>query len=176
MRILLIGGSKSGKSRTAQELCRRLGGSLYYWATMEPADAEDRLRIEKHVSERAGWGFTTIERGRDLLHAPCLPSPDGTVLFDSVTALLANEMFAAAVPDDDAPRRVTEELLTLSRRCRHFVCVCDDLWRDGMAYDDATQAYCRALAEICRALAAEFDTVCEASGGLIRARKGERPV
>ena len=44
------------------------------------------------------------------------------------------------------------------------------------AYDAATQAYCRALSEICRALAAEFDTVCEAVGGLIRVRKGELPV
>ena len=36
MRILLIGGSKSGKSTTAQRLCRRLaaGGPMYYWATV----------------------------------------------------------------------------------------------------------------------------------------------
>ena len=176
MRVLLIGGSKSGKSRAAQELCRQLGGSLYYWAAMEPFDAEDILRIERHVSERAGWGFETVERGRALLDAPCLPHPDGTVLFDSVTALLANEMFHADIPDADAPRRVAEELLTLSRRFRHFVCVCDDLWRDGMAYEGTVQAYSRALAEICRALAAEFDTVCEVSGGLVRARKGTWPI
>ena len=38
MRILLIGGSKSGKSHLAQQLCRSLGGPLVYWATMEPVD------------------------------------------------------------------------------------------------------------------------------------------
>ena len=44
MNILLIGGSKSGKSLLAQEVTHRLaaGGPLYYWATMEPADGEDR--------------------------------------------------------------------------------------------------------------------------------------
>ena len=40
MRILLLGGSKSGKSGLAQRLARDLseGNSLYYWATMEPTD------------------------------------------------------------------------------------------------------------------------------------------
>ncbi|MBD4340893.1 adenosylcobinamide kinase/adenosylcobinamide-phosphate guanylyltransferase, partial [Xanthomonas citri pv. citri] len=46
MRILLLGGSKSGKSGLAQRLARDLseGNSLYYWATMEPTDEEDRAR------------------------------------------------------------------------------------------------------------------------------------
>ena len=68
MRILLLGGSKSGKSGLAQRLARDLseGNSLYYWATMEPTDEEDRARIRRHLADRAGWGFQTVERGRDL--------------------------------------------------------------------------------------------------------------
>ena len=51
MRILLIGGSKSGKSTTAQRLCRRLaeGGTMYYWATMTPRDNEDIQRRRRPV-------------------------------------------------------------------------------------------------------------------------------
>ena len=62
MRILLLGGSKSGKSGLAQRLARDLseGNSLYYWATMEPTDEEDRARIRRHLADRAGWGFQTV--------------------------------------------------------------------------------------------------------------------
>ena len=44
MRILLLGGSKSGKSMMGQHMARRLsaGAPMYYWATLEPRDGEDR--------------------------------------------------------------------------------------------------------------------------------------
>ena len=172
MRILLIGGSKSGKSRLAQELCRTLGGRLVYWATMEPADGEDLARIARHRQERAGWGFATVEQGRAPLEHPL--AEGATVLFDSVTALLANEMFGKEL-DRTAVERVGDALLSLSRRCRHMVCVCDGVWFDGMAYDEATRDYARGLALICRRLAPEFDTVCEVTAGVARCRKGGLP-
>ena len=64
MRILLIGGGKSGKSSTAQRLAATLSGAAprYYWATMTPHDGEDLSRIRRHVEDRAGMGFITVER------------------------------------------------------------------------------------------------------------------
>ena len=111
MKILLVGGSKSGKSGLAQRLCVRLaaGAPMIYWATMEPVDGEDRARIARHLDERAGWGFSTVECGRALERA-ALPER-ACVLFDSVTALLANEMFSGAQPDAAAPERAAQELL-----------------------------------------------------------------
>ena len=157
MNILLLGGSKSGKSGLAQRLCVRLaaGAPMIYWATMEPVDGEDRARIARHLDERAGWGFSTVECGRALERA-ALPER-ACVLFDSVTALLANE------------------LLALARSCRHLVCVCDDIFRDGAAYDEWTERYRSGLARVCRTLAAEFDTVCEVVAGLPHLWKGELP-
>ena len=88
MRILLIGGGKSGKSTMAQRLAAALSGDAprYYWATMTPHDDEDLARIHRHVADRAGMDFITVERSFDLPAA--LPALDrhGTVLFDSVTA------------------------------------------------------------------------------------------
>lgn len=175
MRVLLVGGSKSGKSMLAQELCRVLGGPLYYWATMAPVDDEDRARIARHQEERRGWGFTTVERGRDLRGAVSQIDPTGTVLFDSVTAALANEMFSAPEPDETAWQRVRDNLLHISRHSAHFVCVCDDLWRDGGDYDRWTEAYCRGLALICRALAEGSDVVCEVAAGRPHLWKGALP-
>ena len=107
MRALLLGGSKSGKSNAAQRLAVALaaGNPRYYWATMEPVDEEDLARVQRHLEDRAGLGFQTVERGTDLPGALALLDPRGTVLLDSVTALLANEMFQKEM-DALAPERV----------------------------------------------------------------------
>lgn len=38
------------------------------------------------------------------------------------------------------------ELLVISRHPAHFVCVCDELWRDGVTYETWTETYRRGLA------------------------------
>ena len=175
MRILLVGGSKSSKSGLAQRLAILLarGQKKYYWATMEPTDGEDRERIAKHLIDRGGLGFETIERGRDLGAAQ--PLPEGAVvLFDSVTALLANEMFGE-VFDEKAPIKALGELMELSRSVRDIICVCDEIFMGGEEYGDWTLKYVRGLAFVCRGLAAEFDTVCEVVCGVPRIVKGELP-
>ena len=68
-----------------------------------------------------------------------------------------------------------QELLALSCRAAHLVCVCDDIFRDGAAYDEWTERYRSGLARVCRTLAAEFDTVCEVTAGLPHLWKGELP-
>lgn len=70
MNVLISGGAKNGKSYYAQQLAKAMaseeGCPLYYVATMIPHDEEDEARILRHREERAGWGFATVERGRDL--------------------------------------------------------------------------------------------------------------
>ena len=162
MTYLLIGGSKSGKSHLAQQLCRSLGGPLVYWATMEPVDGEDRARIENHLRDREGWGFETLEAARDLPAAFDRLPADATVLFDSATALLANEMFR---PDGSvdlaAPERVARELTALARRMKNMVFVSDYIYADGGQYDAWTEAYRRGLARLDRALAAACENAAE---------------
>ena len=157
-----------------QRLTRQLadGGPMIYWATLEPRDGEDRAIVRRHLAEREGWGFQTLERSRELPPGLAAVPPESAVLFDSVTACLACQMFSAPEPDGEAPRRTAEELLVISRHPAHFVCVCDELWRDGVTYETWTETYRRGLAEICRTLAAEFDVVCELTAGLPRLWKG----
>ena len=177
MRALLLGGSKSGKSMCAQRLAQALaaGGKRYYWATMEPADEEDRARIARHRIDRAGWGFETVERGQNLPAERKGLSPEGTVRFDSVTACLACEMFPGKEIDRSAAAHTARDILALSRCFRHFVCVCDEIFRDGAEFDETTEAYRRGLAEICRTLAGEFDVVAELAAGVPHVWKGELP-
>ena len=98
---------------------------------------------------------------------------DGTVLLDSVTALLANEMFSPFNPA--APEKALRALLVLGRHCRHVLCVADDIFRDAGRYTGWTEDYRAGLARICRGLAGEFDLVCEAQAGMLRVHKGRLP-
>ena len=185
MNILLIGGSKSGKSMMAQRIIKALseadGTKPVYWATMEPTDGEDRERIKKHIGERAGWGFETVECAVNI--ASFLPKleKNAAVLFDSITALTANEMFGTvksgylSEPDKTAEARTSDELLELMSAAKHSVLVCDEIFRDGMKYDEMTEDYRRALANICRKLAKNCDAVCEVVCGNIMLHKGKLP-
>lgn len=173
MRILLLGGSKSGKSSLAQSIIKRLAkGPLIYLATMEPTDKEDDERIKRHIEDRAGMGFLTLERGRDIASLP-IPE-DASVLLDSVTALLANEMFGEGFAPE-AHKKVSHEILAVSRSCANIVCVADEIFRDGNEFDAATEAYRRGLALVCRALAEEFDAAAEVSCGIPKLFKGVLP-
>ena len=167
MTYFLSGGSKSGKSMLAQQIPKSLPAPHYYLATLRPTDEEDRAIVRRHLQERDGWGFETLEAARNLPAAFDRLPKNATVLFDSATALLANEMFRPdGTMDQAAGARSAQELLALAQSCRHLVCVCDDLWRDGSLYDPWTEEYRRQLAGICRKLAAEFDAVAEVICGL----------
>ena len=177
MRILLIGGGKSGKSTLAQRLAAALSGDAprYYWATMTPRDNEDIQRIRRHIADREGWGFATIERSTCLTDALPRVDPGGAVLLDSVTAALSEAMFGRSF-DPLAAEKVTAELLAVSRWSAHFVCTCDDIWRGGEDYAGWTEIYVRGLASVCRRLAAEFDVVCDMAAGVPHVWKGAWPL
>ena len=115
MRILITGGSKSGKSRLAERTAEALAanGPCYYLATMIPKDEEDRKRILTHQVQRAGKPFVTVECRGAL---PGNADPTGTYLLDSTTALLAAAMFGAEsfLYDPDAPERLIREIRSFS--------------------------------------------------------------
>ncbi len=174
MLIFLSGGAKNGKSTLAQDLSVSLckNKKLYYLATMIPTDAEDDARIARHISERDGMGFQTVEHGRNL--AECAVDPEGTYLVDSVTALLANEMFLAdGTTDLSAAERVAQEVCGFADRVKNAVFVSDYIYGDGRIYDEFTEGYRKGLALIDRALADKCDVVAEVMHGVPICYKGK---
>lgn len=175
MRYFLGGGSKSGKSMLGQRLARDMadGAPLYYIATMIPCDAEDHARIRRHLQEREGWGFTTVECGASLLTGLQGCDWNGSFLLDSVTALLSNAMFSRdGTMHADAPEQVAQEVEALCQRCRKLVIVSDDLYTDARRFDRWTQRYCAGLAMICCRAAALCDVAVEVSAGVPICWKG----
>ena len=77
--VLLLGGTRSGKSRLAVRLAGAAGGPVVVIATGEPRDEEMAERIRRHRAERpAGWA--TLEEPVDLERALRTVPEEATVL------------------------------------------------------------------------------------------------
>ena len=176
MHTFISGGCKNGKSHLAQRIAKQSGAPLYYVATMISTGEEDDARIARHIADRAGWGFQTIECGRGILSALEKADPNGTFLLDSVTALLANEMFAPTGFDAAAGARVAAELTEFSRRTRSAVFVSDFIYSDARIFDEWTETYRRSLAAVDAALASCCDNVLEVASGEAIVHKGVNPL
>ena len=179
MRVLVTGGSASGKSEFAEKLLLSLcaaadGGAFsaaqkYYIATMPIFSAEDEARKEKHLRARQGRGFLTIEQPDDLSTLR-LPDASGTdtlrfALLEDIGNLAANEMFGKNGVSG-AAERVAAGALSLAAQCDGAVIVSVDVARDGICYDDETREYIRIIEHVNRALSAEFDEVYEVVAGI----------
>lgn len=175
MSTFISGGCKNGKSFYAQRIAKESGTPLYYIATMIPHDAEDDARILRHISERDGWGFETLECGTDILSCLDRANPEGSFLLDSVTALLSNEMFAPDGFHPEAAGKIASELAEFAKRAPNTVFVSDFIYSDAAFYDEWTEAYRRGLAHIDCTLAKVCDRVLEVVNGQIICYKGELP-
>jgi len=163
MIIFISGGCKNGKSFYAQYLAKaQKTDSLYYVATMKPADSEDEERIIRHRNERSGWGFITVEQQTDIecILAKC--ENGSSFLLDSLTALLANEMF---LPDgglnENAAEKISHGLQLITNKIKNIVIVSDYIYGDGNKYDPVTVNYMKSLAQIDRIAAMNSDIVLE---------------
>lgn len=179
MFALITGGSGSGKSEYAEGLAVRLAKKehlpLFYIATMQPFGEEGRKRVERHQRLRAGKGFRTIERYTDLkglnLRGQAFPR-DSVILLECLSNLTANEMFGeAGCPDVEGEVLRGVEAVYLA--CRHLVAVTNDIFSDGVAYDEATTQYQRCLAGINEALASQAELVTEVVCAIPLHRKGD---
>lgn len=178
MTYFISGGAKCGKSSLAQNLTVLLadGGKHYYVATMISSGKEDDERIRRHIADREGMGFETVECFRNILD--CLETADaeGVFLVDSVTAMLQNSLFPMEKNyelDLEAAKRCSDELVEFAGRVRHAVFVSDYIYSDAERYSETTERYRKCLADIDRRLAQVCDTVVEVSAGQYIVHKGE---
>ena len=178
MIVFIEGGSKSGKSLFAQDVSVKLStkGHLWYLATMEPHDEEDLARIARHRRERDGLGFETAEWGRNIESHKKEIDCKGTYLVDSITTLLTNEMFrnmSDSSVDLLAPQRVLDGLSILSQKAENVVFVSDNIYGDGICFDEWTNEFRKGLAYIDREICKKADTVYEFVNGNRIKYKGE---
>ena len=179
MTIFVSGGCKNGKSTYAQRLAKSLEAKshspLYYIATMDPHDDEDNARIARHLRERAGWGFETLEQPRDLCALLGKTGGAGVYMLDSVTALVANEMFPYPEIDLAAGERVAGDIKRFLASVQDAVLVSDFIYSGDGCYEGLTDDYLRALALCDRTAAKYCDCVLEVACGNVICHKGAAP-
>lgn len=166
---LIIGGSKSGKSMYSQHRAKALAagdGRMIYLATMHPCDQEDQERIRRHIQDREGWGFETLEWERNIGSCVKCLTPRDTVLLDSITALLSNEMFVGMDFFPDCGGSILNGIVKLSQNVRHLLLVSDDIFQNSALYDSYTNAYLRALGHLHQDIAPISHQVTELRCGI----------
>lgn len=171
--IVVTGGSASGKSAHAERiLCALAPHSRLYLATMQPFGAEAQARITRHRAMRADKGFETLERAHDLMHLQLSTEYDG-VLLEDVGNLLANELYMPEGTGEHSVAAVCAGIMHLAAQCGTLVAVTNEVFSDGLRYDEETVRYIHALGQLNTALAARADAVYESVCGILIAHKGE---
>ncbi len=164
MKIFISGGCKNGKSYLAQRLAKMQGQNkpLYYIATMLSADDEDNERIKRHKADREGWGFETTEKSCNIEQILDNLNHQGSFLLDSLTALLANEMFLCdGTINTNAAEKIKLGVTALTDTISDIVFVSDYIYSDALRYDKYTEAYRHALGDIDCYTASRCDAVIE---------------
>ena len=168
---LVIGAAASGKSEYAEDIVMSLPGEKIYIATMEPFGAEAEERIARHRALRAGKGFSTVERPRNLINLT--PEADWNVLIEDLPNLAANELFS---PEGGGADAVLSGVEMICKTASNVTIVTGDIFSDGGTYDTGTQEYMEMLADLHMRIAAKADNVVEVVCGIPCAVKGELPV
>lgn len=175
MIVFVSGGCKNGKSTYAENIAVKLSknGNLYYVATMLPVDDEDKERIVRHKKSREGKGFATVECGKDISQIMNV-CDTGTILLDSVTALLANEMFCSdGSVNKDAHIKIVNELKKVIDSVENIVFVSDYIYSDSQVYDELIECYRKSLSFIDCYLAKLANVVIDVSYTTLTFYKGK---
>ncbi len=175
MRVLVTGGSASGKSAFAEKIACSLPTPHIYLATMRPFGEDGRRRVARHRELRRDRDFLTVEcyeryEGLSLCESLGRDVSGATVLIECVGNIVANVQFGE-MGDSEAltcgsfvdalAEKVVAGIESIAAQCANTVVVTNEVGADGIAYPVETQDYIRALGAVGCRLAAEFDAVYE---------------
>ncbi|MGI6006873.1 MAG: bifunctional adenosylcobinamide kinase/adenosylcobinamide-phosphate guanylyltransferase [Ruminococcus sp.] len=169
---LITGGSGSGKSAYAEKCIVNFGDARrFYIATMYPFDEESFRRIERHRKMRREKKFTTVECYTNLRK---LQFPSGSnVLLECMSNLVANEMYQEEGAGMLTVPAVLSGIRYLAGMAENLVIVTNEIFSDGMDYDQETARYQEYLGKINVSLASLADRVTEVVYGIPITVKGK---
>ena len=164
MLTVVTGGSASGKSEHAESLITAgENKNRVYIATMRVWDAEGEARVARHRAMRAEKGFTTLECTENLAEADI---PRGSAaLLECMSNLAANECFGEK-GFDGAVERIIAGVRHLAEAAEDTVIVTNEVFSDGVHYDETTEHYLAVLAEVNRRISAMAGRVIEVVCGI----------
>lgn len=165
MFYLVTGGSGSGKSAFAEDRIMSCGsGKRIYIATMFPFDEESFARIRRHQNMRAEKQFDTIECYTGLKNID-IPAR-ANVLLECMSNLTANEMFQEKGAGKCTVEEIMAGIRVLLDKADNLVVVTNEIFSDGITYDEETRRYQKYLGDINAQMAELADEVTEVVYGI----------
>ena len=171
MLSIVTGGSGSGKSEFAENKAVSLNNNeLIYIATMYPYDEECKKKINRHLILRKDKNFKTYECYTDL---KSLKIPKrSTVLLDCISNVIANEMFNEEGAKEKAVPEILKGIDNIYNQCENLVIVTNEIYSDGIKYDDETERYIKYSSEIISEISKKADELIEVVYGIPISLKG----
>lgn len=174
MLVTVTGGSGSGKSAYAEQTAVRLaeGGRLLYLATMMRDGAGAQERIRRHRALRSGKGFLTIEKTDRLCEIDPGVLQGATVLLEDLSNLAANVFFGSGekavgrADREGAYVSCLRDLGYLRKQADHLVVVMNEVFGDGIRYEEGTMQYLHLLGALNSAAAKQADAAYEVVYGI----------
>jgi adenosylcobinamide kinase/adenosylcobinamide-phosphate guanylyltransferase len=164
---LVLGGTRSGKSRHAEVLAESQPGPCIYIATAEAGDAEMAERIRRH-RERRGSRWRTVEEPLEIV--PALQREartDRAVLVDCLTLWLSNLLGAGR----DAAAETERLVASLPRLAGPVVLVSNEVGLGVMPENALARAFLDHAGRLHQAVAAVAQSVVFMAAGLPLALK-----
>ena len=161
---LILGGSRSGKSRIAEQLAAQRA-PVTYVATAEATDEEMADRIRQHQARRPP-DWTTRETA-DVGATIVTCGSSGTILVDSVTLWISRLLLAAPVRNDiTIPRQVEQAIDAARQVAADVIFVSDEVGSGIVPENPVARLFRDVLGEANQRLAEAADTVTFCVAGI----------
>ena len=168
----IYGGVSSGKSEYAEELISGEFNKKIYLATMENAGEHAGKRVEKHLLQREGKGFFTVEEPRYIKDLNI--DEDDNILLEDLTNLLSNNLFNEDGLKNNF-KEITEEIfsdiITLKSRCNSVFIVGNDIFSTERNQSRELDIFIDCLYSLHKQIIEAADRVIEVVYGLPYDRK-----
>jgi adenosylcobinamide kinase/adenosylcobinamide-phosphate guanylyltransferase len=162
MVTLVLGGARSGKSRYASQLARKLSPAPILLATSRPWDDDHRARIARHRADR-GPEWTTVEEEKAIAR----PDLAGrVVVVDCVTLWLTNHFVDARSDHAAAHAAASAELERALGVPATWIFVSNELGMAPHAQTEAMRKFVDIQGFVNQQIAARADTVVLTVAGI----------
>jgi len=128
LKILFLGGARSGKSRLALAAAEGLApaGKRIFVAPAEPLDEEMARRVAAHQAHR-GPGWQTKEEPLHLAPLAAAAAPDEVLLFDCLTLWLSNLLAAHNEAEEPVEAEAAGLVQAVEETAGHVVVVANEV-------------------------------------------------